>query len=332
MTYKKLFDQANFKIVHDTDFCAVISDNISHYLLYRYSSELSCYSLSLFQDISMFDLKFIYDIKDNDEKEEEEYVFENLISKEKVLPYIFSLVDLDSEDKIFRNPFKNAVFAKNQSEDLALVLNSVEKRPKPLNLLQFSKDVYKPVYSNTNCLWKSGGEEQDKTVIAWNPYTLHNYFIESGNNYSAYILVCGCDNYTLRSPLLGKYQEYNIICSSLNDSVEALRFVIMSINCSAGTILNLQHNANIMEIEFVDPSDDETAYWINMSADLVKKIRSMYYGTHQHNFEFIKKQKQIIQKRNYLYLSIFKSQPLIKLLCNYLCEKYQLKINIIHAL
>jgi hypothetical protein len=332
MTYKELFDQANFKIVHDTDFCAVISDNISHYLLYRYSTELSCYSLSLFQDFSKFDVKFLYDIKDNDENEEEEYVFENLISKEKVLSYIFSLIELDSEDKILRNPFKNAVSGINKSNDLAIVLNSVEKRPKPLNLLHFSKDGYKPVYSNTNCLWKSGGEEQNKTVIAWNPYSLHSYFIESGNNYSAYILVSGCDNFTLRSPLLCKYEEYNIICSSLNDCVEALRFVIMAISCSSETILNLQYNSTMMELEIIDPSEDDTAYWINMSADVVKKIRLMYYGTHQRNFEFIKKQKQIIQKRNYLYLSIIKSQPVIKLLCNYLCEKYQLKINIIHAL
>lgn len=334
MTFKQLFAQANFSIIHDADFCIIVSNNLNKYLLYRYSPEMCCYALDFFQDVTIKDLMFFYDIKEDDHTEEiEEYVFENIVSKEKVLSYIFSLIELNEGDKAIRHPFKKDVYAINESDEFALVLKSTDKKPKTTNILAFSKKGYHTLYTNSNCNWKSGGEEgQEKVLISWNPYLLHTFLTKSKESYLSYILVKNCGNNSLKSPMLSKAtKEYNIICSTLDDSVEAMRFVIALINTTAGTSLNFHHCSTMIEVEIPLAPDEELTHWIQLFSNVMKKIRQVYYESLSTNFDFIKQQKQTVQGKEYLYLSFVKVQPLIAILCRTFIVEYKLKVNIINA-
>jgi len=330
MTFKQLFTQTNFKVVHDADFCAVVSNDISKYLLYRYSREICCYALDFFQNVSIQDLMFLYDIKDDD-KFDDEFVFENIIGEDKVLSYIFSLIEND--DKSIKNLFKNDVFSIDQSDEFALVLKSTEKRPKTANILAFNKGGCRTIYANTNCIWKGGGEEHVKMVIAWNPYLLHTYLLQSKESFSSYILVKNCSNNSLKYPMLSDVtKEYNVICSSLDESVEAMRFVISLINIQKGTCMNLHYSSTMMEVEISLAPGEEVFQRVQLFSNVVKKVSQVYYESLSTNFDFMNWSKLSVQGKDYLYLNFVKVRPLINFLLNTFILEYKLKVNIINAL
>lgn len=334
MTFKQLFAKLNFKICFDSDFCVVLTDNENHFLLYRYATDICCFSLVFFQDVSLMDLMFIYDLKDKEALKDDEYIFENKISKEAVLAYIFSVIDFDkTNDILLQSIFKGDVVGLNNSSDYGIIMKSPYKSSQNVNLLKFNRKENISVYSNFDCYWTNKEKEHTSAIIAWNPYSLHNFItlVEDNIDYSSFIFAKNCNNYTLRSPLLGNYEKYNILTSSVLDSVDALRFILILIKNSIGISLGLHVSTSVIELEVPLTPDEDTKVWVQFSSNVVAKIRTLYYASEQTDFISIKQAKHNFESYSIYYLSFVKSYGMVRAVSQFLIEKYDLTINLIKA-
>lgn len=334
MTFKELFTKLNFKQSFESDFCVVLTDKEKQFLLFRSDSDISCFSLDFFQYVSLMDLMFLYDFKEKDTLKVDEYTFEHKISEVDALASIFLDIDFEcTNDFLLQSIFKCDVVGLRNSSDYGLILKSSYKSSLNVNLLKFNRKENIIVNSNVDCYWTNKEKEHTSAIIAWNPFSLHNFIIhvEDNNEYSSFIFAKNCNNYTLRSPFLYNFEKYIILTSSITDSVEALRLILLFIKDRIGISLGLHVSTSMIELEVSLKPDEESKEWVQLSSNLMARIRNLYYGSESTDFISIKQSKKNYENCSIYYLSFVKSYGMVRAISQFLIEKYDLKVELIKA-